>query len=439
MARTIVSCPDAIPEIASHHPHSVSKTYIIKVITPIFGGGAEKGVNDPVTLIRPSSIRGHLRFWWRATRGARFNSVETLHQREGEIWGATKNPSSVSIAVKPVKRCDKRRPNNHYGFDQHGPEAYVLFSAKQNENELCKEGVTFLLELWWLTHERLQELRGKENEERLKARQPPLPDIENIGPDIAAAVWAWVNFGGIGARTRRGCGALFCEDFAPTSTDGIGEWFKSGCKEYGLGGTIPLVEWPLLTKPPLVRSGASTPLEAWSQAVSLMRDFRQGSVGRDGRSLWPEADSLRAITGEGQYRDSVTLPDPINSESDTAFPRAELGLPIVFHFKDDADSPNNRELYPKDKTRMASPVILRPLAVGNGTQAVAMVFQLIKSQLEELELKDLEDPPALNSHNIRRSDLGAYSRSPLKRSDSGSALESFIAFAGEKGFKEVEP
>jgi CRISPR-associated protein Cmr1 len=349
-----VPYPDIAPDIASHHPHSVSKTCIIKVITPIFGGGAEAGVNDPVTLIRPSSIRGHLRFWWRATRGAQFNSVEALRQREGEIWGTTKNPSPVNIAVKPVKRRDKRRPDNYYGFDQYGPEAYVLFSAKQNENELCKEGVMFSLELWWLTHERLQELRRKENEERLKARQPPLPDVEDIGPDIEAAVWAWVNFGGIGARTRRGFGALFCEDFAPFSADGIGEWFKSGCKEYGLDGTIPLVEWPLLTKPPLIRSGASTPLEAWSQAVSLMRDFRQGSVGRNGRSLWPEADSLRAITGEGQYRDSVTLPGPINSESDTAFPRAELGLPIVFHFKDNADSPNNCELYPKDKTRMAS-------------------------------------------------------------------------------------
>jgi hypothetical protein len=78
------------------------------------------------------------------------------------------------------------------------------------------------------------------------------------------------------------------------------------------------------------------------------------------------------------------------------------------------------------------------LAIGNGGQAVPMVLQLTGPRPQELELKRLKDPPALTSHNIRRSDLAKYSL-PLQRSDSGSALEAFIAFAGEKGFKEVEP
>lgn len=440
MRRTIPACPECKPEVSTYHPNAIPRTYTIEVITPLFGGGVETGVNDPVTLIRTSSIRGHLRFWWRATRGARFETVEALRQREGEIWGTAKSASPVTLNVKPVKCRDNRRPNNHYGFDQYGPEAYVLFAAKQKGNELCKEGFSFLLELRWLNRARLQELRRNENEERLIARQRPLPDIDDIGPDIEAAIWAWVNFGGIGARTRRGCGALFCKEFAPSSVDKTGEWFKSKTEEYALGRAAATSQWPLLTKPPLIRNGTSTPLKAWSLAVSLMREFRQGSVRRDGRSLWPEADSLRAITGEGksQYRTSITLPDPIDPQSNTAFPRAELGLPIVFHFKDQADSPNDCTLYPKDKTRMSSPLILRPLAVGDGKRAVAMVLQITGPKPQELEL-DFEDPPALTSYNIRRSDLCSYPNSPMKRSDSGSALDAFIAFAGEKGFKEVKP
>ncbi|NPV63073.1 MAG: type III-B CRISPR module RAMP protein Cmr1 [Methanotrichaceae archaeon] len=55
------------------------------MITPIFGGGVKVGENDLVTPIRASSIRGHLRFWWRATRGARFETSSQLFDREGEI------------------------------------------------------------------------------------------------------------------------------------------------------------------------------------------------------------------------------------------------------------------------------------------------------------------------------------------------------------------
>lgn len=56
MSRTILDCPDA-PDLKAdeRHPHSITKTYAITVITPIFGGGAEAGRNDPATLIRRNS------------------------------------------------------------------------------------------------------------------------------------------------------------------------------------------------------------------------------------------------------------------------------------------------------------------------------------------------------------------------------------------------
>ncbi|MGH7773907.1 MAG: type III-B CRISPR module RAMP protein Cmr1 [Candidatus Binatia bacterium] len=464
MVRTIrVSCPDVTPGIASRHD-TISKKYTIEVITPLFGGGVEPGFNDPVTLIRPSSIRGHLRFWWRATQGARFETVEALREREGEIWGTTENPSPVRLRVSVTKKnqptvCaaykwNQMKRDGTGGYDlewmelfdnQQSQLPYVLFPFQGNapDSEKPKDPAKFVaaakfnLSVLIPTQQRMAGLRTEYNQQRDKKSLPKLTEQDdNVQQDIEAALWAWVNFGGIGARTRRGCGALFCKDFAPSSVDGIGEWFKSHC---GLGETTPTNQWPLLTKPPLIRKGTSTPLEGWSLAVGLMRDFRQGSVGRDGRSLWPEADSLRAITGKSKYCTSVTLPDPIDPVSGTAFPRAELGLPIVFHFKDHAHSPNDCELYPKDKKRMASPVILRPLAIGDGRRAAAMVLHLTGPKPGELELRNLENPPALTSRNIYRPDLCDYPASPLKRSASGSALDAFIAFAREKGFEEVKP
>src|SRR4051794_27912637 len=60
-----------------------------KLITPLFGGGVEPGVNDDVTLISGKAIRGHLRFWWRATRGGQFaGDLKKMKEIEDMIWGA---------------------------------------------------------------------------------------------------------------------------------------------------------------------------------------------------------------------------------------------------------------------------------------------------------------------------------------------------------------
>jgi CRISPR-associated protein Cmr1 len=51
-------------------------TLELKIIIPVFGGDFEARELHPVNLIRAGSIRGHLRFWWRATAGARYASAE---------------------------------------------------------------------------------------------------------------------------------------------------------------------------------------------------------------------------------------------------------------------------------------------------------------------------------------------------------------------------
>ncbi len=43
-----------------------------ELITPLFGGGVEPAHSDPITVVRATEIRGHLRFRWRATRGGQF-------------------------------------------------------------------------------------------------------------------------------------------------------------------------------------------------------------------------------------------------------------------------------------------------------------------------------------------------------------------------------
>lgn len=101
MSRKIPDCPQR-PSDARPWKDYEDQTYSLQLVTPMFGGGVEAGKPDPVTLIRRSAIRGHLRFWWRATCGADSTSARDLKQRKTEIFGDTEHTS-------PVTNCTGRQ------------------------------------------------------------------------------------------------------------------------------------------------------------------------------------------------------------------------------------------------------------------------------------------------------------------------------------------
>src|SRR5712692_4001031 len=89
-----------IDEIARENrdPNLITQIRRYKLITPLFGGGVEPGVNDDVTPISGKAIRGQLRFWWRATRGS--GTLDAMKRREDAIWGSTERPSQISIRIE---------------------------------------------------------------------------------------------------------------------------------------------------------------------------------------------------------------------------------------------------------------------------------------------------------------------------------------------------
>src|SRR5690348_3068260 len=77
-----------------------------ELITPLFGGGVEPGVNDEVTPISGKAIRGQLRFWWRATRGQFGGDDEGLRKMkecEDLIWGAASTPDKPRPSVVDIE------------------------------------------------------------------------------------------------------------------------------------------------------------------------------------------------------------------------------------------------------------------------------------------------------------------------------------------------
>jgi CRISPR-associated protein Cmr1 len=429
----------------------------------MFGGGIVPGEADVSYPIRATAIRGQLQFWWRATRGAACASTRDLAEKHAQVWGRTGKSSPVEVEVRdwqaaeprPCARYEwKQLPGAPGGYHvqwqppfrvaadpQHDALPYALFpfqgkppteastSAPEPEEQpaACLETASFTLRL------------------RFPA---PLED------DVKAAVWAWVNFGGLGSRTRRGCGALRCDDLAPRRSEDLPSWFRSGPR----GAPAHDRPWPTLPALLLAHPEVGAVMAVWNRLIGTWRDFRQGvgfarnpgqQPGRPGRSRYPEPETIREVFHADRRRSGHQRLAHIPAD---AFPRAELGLPIVFHFRGRGELKHDAILYPRvdgqRRDRMGSPLILKPLALSGGG-AVPIVVRLHSPPLKEVELiksqveTAKENPPSvwgLPAIRDKRFVDPKYRDSPLQGlTEDGSALEAFLAWAVRKGFKEVRP
>lgn len=311
-------CPD-VPKMAPSRTLE-SRTYAIHVVTPLFGGGVHVAEHDPITLIRGSSVRGHLRFWWRATHGALAADERALLTKESEVWGNSVQRSRVSIRVTTV---DKGVENRRWRSSPEEYPPYVLFPfTRTNPPASAQEGVKFELQLSYLPEHRR---------------------------DVLAALWAWANFGGIGARTRRGCGSLYCGELSPAEPGCIDRWLRHHLEQYGLVLDHPSRPWSTLSQTIVLGPQSEPCLRAWKKAVQVLQGFKQ-----------QKHPTLSPIRG----------------------------------------------------ARLASPIIVKPLAVGSEKSFPMLLF--LSSQMA----RGGKDVPV------------------RQRSPKGSAVEALLAYAREQGFRQ---
>ncbi len=344
----------------------ITQTRRYKVITPLFGGGVTPGEADPVTVVRATEVRGHLRFWWRATRGGQFNgSLAAMKRREEEIWGSSgetnkPGPSPVRINLvllqpgKPFQAVDKDgRPVKNIG-NPNSIDSYAAFPLRDKQDAQLIEDVEFELTI---------SLCRQVNE-------------DNIEGDVAAALWAWETFGGIGARTRRGFGAIQCshvngsEVIPPTPSQVLND-IQDGLSQHLHSGIWPKQVPHLSGNPTKYKiTGHASPIAVWRNLIGKLREFRQSRVGYH-RSKWPEPDEIRRRTGS--YKAVHAPVHPVRK-----FPRAAFGLPIIFEFKrqDVPPEPRRTTLQGANHERLASPLILRPFACTGPNRAVGLAIIL---------------------------------------------------------------
>lgn len=420
MARTMIdNLPKQGPIQVLGAQQTRKLTLGLKLATPLFGGGAETRKSDPVTLIRSASVKSALRHWWRITSGARYSNPAELSQHEASLWGSSEKPGLVSIKIAGITQG---KPVSVKGLkdDANGSLKYALFPFIGDNNNPAVDGV-----------------ENVSFELTLKCRRSKVGD-RDVWQELLTALRAWLAFGGVGSRTRRGCGSLTVADPEKVSRDPefkeisllpssnaptvIETWMQSTFA-VALGDR----GWSVLNDTVLIkRVDDPSALAAWTAAMSVMRELRQGvGVGRNpgegrfpGRSRWPEPETIRKLKGQRLPKHQLDPKMPPD-----AFPRAELGMPIEFKFKNGGEhgdpncDPGKTQLVPvvngEAANRMSSPIILKAMPTLNGF--VALVMPLKAPRLEQVTLTDSTGSalPIFDQHHVRAPSFAKYENSPL--------------------------
>ena len=189
-----------------------SARFDLRLAAPAFLAGAKQSCED--CDLRPATLRGLLRWWWRTLHAAHVDR-DTLRRLETVVWGDAQAGGPVRLAVDFVSGA---APERHPGkddrqfLDRHelqrpGRERKVtqgLFYASYGMAEggsyrwLRPAGST-----WRLTvtacDGRLATSPG--------SGPVPIPACQLL-EQASAAVWLLVRFGGVGSRSRKGFGSF---------------------------------------------------------------------------------------------------------------------------------------------------------------------------------------------------------------------------------------
>jgi CRISPR-associated protein Cmr1 len=174
----------------SRYKNMNSVGFDLKIVTPMFLGGA----NITDAELRVPSIKGMLRFWWRATCG--IESLEEMKKMEAEIFGSTEQKASFSIQVVNSNNINSMLDLKERGekFKVHGHNVNIIdyLSYGTHKPEKGQGNVYFKQ---YITPDSSFSLKFQFYNNELKG-------------DLLRAFYFFIAYGGLGSRNRNGFGSL---------------------------------------------------------------------------------------------------------------------------------------------------------------------------------------------------------------------------------------
>lgn len=172
-----------------------TKEFEVEIVTPLFLGGADPKKAE----LRAPSIKGALRFWWRALYGS--DDLQDMKKREAKIFGSTTEKANFSIQLKDIENI---RP--------------VLINLPQGLKDPTKiKGKTFPISIVeYLAYGLCEYNKAQKKNVYTKEHVPSgtkfkiVFSIKNhsFREQILDSLKMLVNYGGLGSHSRNGFGSI---------------------------------------------------------------------------------------------------------------------------------------------------------------------------------------------------------------------------------------
>jgi len=166
----------------------------LETITPLFMAGTDGRIPE----LRAPSIKGALRFWWRAMNG--HLSIDELREKEAEIFGGSGEKQGKSVFSIRIKDINNKAPGKNIKQDYDLKFSYNKSAKTLSGNDA---GIGYLFYSVMLGNGRSYFKDGKKFEIEFQSQSIP------ILQEVLAAFWALIFLGGLGSRARRCAGNFF--------------------------------------------------------------------------------------------------------------------------------------------------------------------------------------------------------------------------------------
>ena len=328
-------------------------SYKLEVVTPLFLGGSDPRRKPE---LRAASLRGALRFWFRALLGGVLGDrPNEVFKHESEVFGSTDHASPVVVRVE-----HQNLPTTGYSqLARNNPGiAYLFFGARQTRNEPERKAIADGCQFSCTFH-----LRAKvQNPDALRA--------------AAAALWLLTHLGGLGMRSRKGGGNLqvVSTDWSDPSLPSLVLQARMPEQLHGAlqQGLHRLRKWAVEAfngslSPSFETQPAFDVLHPdWCSIAVVNREFDdwKGALDAFGRVMQqfrnryePDYSNVKAVL-QGSNR-----LQPVQ--------RAAFGLPIVFYFR--SLGGERATLEGEEHDRRASPLIVRVIKLASGKCVLVLI------------------------------------------------------------------
>lgn len=340
-----------------------------RVVTPLFMSGSDKNEAE----LRVPSMKGVLRFWWRALALERLGSVSKVKEDESRIFGSARSDvgqAKVHLRLKlPENVGQYKDPILKYADGEPvGPGArylgYGVVEAVPSRKRNTREGQILRSCLKYPFEGTLNLLvrNGTSND-----------DVRSV----ESALIAMGLFGGLGSRSRKGYGSFNQVELKlgdevifrmPRDAEDLRLKIGSFFKNYNItaySSLPPYTAYSDLTRIDIVGTG-SDPLRLLNSVGEAMQMYR--SWGRNGK--------VNNENSERNFKDDHDLADDaINNKVKTHPRRVVFGLPHNYYFspryqdKVIVKPAGKVDVKPARLERRASPLFIHIQELVNGQYA----------------------------------------------------------------------